>query len=170
MANMKSTIGKALAAASLAVLAASTAGAQQVPADLTVMPPVPTDYEPAKTEWGDPDLRGMFPIDNIASLPMNRPANYGDRFWLTDEEYAQREAQAGRSTAAYQAEEESGTMATGLNPIHRVAAPHCWSARLMASFPNLRLGRRNFTQLAAPVGHRALCISGSMILTLGIAA
>ena len=113
MANMKSTIGKALAAASLAVLAASTAGAQQVPADLTVMPPVPTDYEPAKTEWGDPDLRGMFPIDNIASLPMNRPANYGDRFWLTDEEYAQREAQAGRSTAAYQAEEESGTMGMG---------------------------------------------------------
>jgi hypothetical protein len=113
MSKLNSKFGKALAAASLAVLAATGAGAQQVPEDLTVMPPVSTDYEPARTAWGDPDMRGMFPIDNIASLPMNRPANYGDRFWLTEEEYAQRQAQANRSDQAYAAEDESGTIGMG---------------------------------------------------------
>ncbi len=113
MTNFKSTLGKALAAASLAALAVTAAPAQEVPEDLTVMPPVPTDYEPARTPWGDPDMRGMFPIDNIASLPMQRPANYGDRHWLNEEEYAQRNAQAGMFNERYEAEEESGTMGMG---------------------------------------------------------
>ncbi|GAA0283169.1 hypothetical protein GCM10009127_25750 [Alteraurantiacibacter aestuarii] len=104
----------AMSAAALACTALSApVNAQAVPDDLTVMPPVPTDYQPARTAWGDPDLRGMFPIDNIASLPMQRPANFGDRFWLTEEEYAQRAAQAGRSDAAYAAEDESGTIGMG---------------------------------------------------------
>ena len=30
-----------------------TAEAQQRPADLTALPPVPTDYTPGKTSWGD---------------------------------------------------------------------------------------------------------------------
>src|SRR5690606_25024294 len=72
----------------------NVAAAQAVPDDLTVMPPVPTDYQPKKTAWGDPDLRGSWPIDSIASLPRNRPANSGDRFLLTEEEFAQRQVQA----------------------------------------------------------------------------
>jgi len=87
--------------------------AQAVPDDLTVMPPVPTDYQPKKTAWGDPDLRGTWPIDNIASLPMNRPAQYGDRFWLTEEEYAQRQEQANRSDQAYEAEDKAGRIGMG---------------------------------------------------------
>ncbi|TIX51564.1 hypothetical protein [Alteraurantiacibacter aquimixticola] len=113
MAKFNSTMGKVLAAASLAVLAATGASAQQVPEDLTVMPPVPTTFDPPRTAWGDPDLRGMFPIDNIASLPMNRPAQYGDRFWLTDEEYAARQAQANASDERYAAEDEGGTIGFG---------------------------------------------------------
>src|SRR5690606_3821027 len=65
------------------------------------------------TEWGDPDLRGTWPIDNIASLPMNRPANVEGRAWLTEEEYAQREERANASDAAYAREEDSGTMGMG---------------------------------------------------------
>ena len=105
--------GAMLAAVSISALSSSPVLAQAVPADLTTMPPVPTDYTPKKTEWGDPDLRGTWPIDNIASLPMNRPAQYGDRFWLTEEEFAQRQEQANRSTEAYQAEEQSGKMGMG---------------------------------------------------------
>lgn len=104
----------ALSAAALALASASgPAAAQAVPEDLTTMPPVPTDYQPGRTAWGDPDLRGMWPIDNIASLPMNRPAQYGDRFWLTEEEYAARQAQANGSDARYAAEDESGTIGMG---------------------------------------------------------
>jgi hypothetical protein len=100
-------------AVAASLLAASPAAAQAVPADLTTMPPVPTNYQPKKTSWGDPDLRGTWPIDNIASLPMNRPAQFGNRFWLTDEEYKARQAQYERSTEAYNAEDESGKMGMG---------------------------------------------------------
>lgn len=104
----------ALVAAALAsTTLVATVAAQPVPDDLTVMPPVPTDYNPPRTSWGDPDFRGMWPIDNIASLPMNRPAQYGNRFWLTDEEYAARQAQANSSDARYAAEDESGTIGMG---------------------------------------------------------
>ena len=110
-------MGRALAALSGAALACTSLSgpviAQDVPDDLTVMPPVATDYNPPRTPWGDPDLRGMWPIDNIASLPMQRPANFGDRFWLTEEEYAQRAEQANRSDQAYAAEDESGTIGMG---------------------------------------------------------
>lgn len=106
-----SSVAAVAVAASL--LSASPAAAQAVPADLTTMPPVPTDYKPKKTSWGDPDLRGTWPIDNIANLPMNRPAQFGDRFWLTDEENAARLAQAARSDAAYAAEDKSGKMGMG---------------------------------------------------------
>ena len=104
-----------LAAGALLAATAITAPAlaQPVPDDLTVMPPVPTDYQPKKTAWGDPDLRGTWPIDNIASLPMNRPAQYGDRFWLTEEEFAQRQAQANRSDEAYEREDKAGTIGMG---------------------------------------------------------
>ena len=115
MTKFTNIAGKLLAAASLAAMAltAAPAAAQEVPDDLTVMPPVPTDFNPARTSWGDPDLRGTFPIDNIASLPMNRPAAFGDRFWLNDEENAARIAQANGSDARYAAEDESGTIGMG---------------------------------------------------------
>jgi hypothetical protein len=105
--------GAMLAAVSLSSIASAPAAAQAVPADLTTMPPVPTDYQPKKTSWGDPDLRGTWPIDNIASLPMNRPASFGNRFWLTDEEFAQRQAQANRSDQAYDAEDKAGRIGMG---------------------------------------------------------
>jgi hypothetical protein len=103
----------ALAAVSVATLSSTPALAQAVPADLTVMPTVPTDYQPKRTSWGDPDLRGTWPIDNIASLPMNRPASFGDRFWLTEEENAARLQQIERSAQAYDAEDRAGRIGMG---------------------------------------------------------
>jgi hypothetical protein len=105
--------GSLLAAASLSLLCSGPAMAQPVPDDLTTMPPVPKNYQPKKTAWGDPDLRGTWPIDNIASIPMNRPANFGDRFWLTEEEYAQRQQRANSSDQAYEREDKSGTIGMG---------------------------------------------------------
>ena len=49
-------------------------------------------YSVPRTPWGDPDLQGMWP-GNV-SAPLQRPANFGERDTLTDEEFAQREAQA----------------------------------------------------------------------------
>jgi hypothetical protein len=43
-----------------------------------------------RTSWGDPDLRGTYTSDNSIGVPFERPAQFGTRAELTDEEYAQR--------------------------------------------------------------------------------
>jgi hypothetical protein len=53
-----------------------------------------TAWTPPKTPWGDPDLQGQWPA--VANIPMQRPASFGTRAFLTDEELAQREQQAQR--------------------------------------------------------------------------
>lgn len=99
-----------MAVASVAVaamLAGTTAAtAQQRPADLTALPPTPTDYTPKKTPWGDWDLRGIWPIENIAStrILFQRQKSYGNRLWVTDEEHAKRVANAQRSDGGYDPE------------------------------------------------------------------
>jgi hypothetical protein len=109
------TISKlAVIAAGVSLVAApAIVEAQAVPADLTTMPPVPHTYVPKKTSWGDPDLRGTYPLDSIGSIPLQRPANFGNRFWLTDEEFAQRQTRANASTQAYEAEDKSGKIGMG---------------------------------------------------------
>jgi hypothetical protein len=58
-----------------------------MPKELFVLPPVSHAYTPKKTAWGDPDLRGMWPIDAIGGLNLQRPVAQGNRVWLTDQEY-----------------------------------------------------------------------------------
>jgi hypothetical protein len=43
-----------------------------------------------RTPWGDPDLTGSWPITDLNGTPVQRPANFGERRLLTDDEYAQR--------------------------------------------------------------------------------
>lgn len=97
-----------LAAAS----SAWTAQAQQVPADLTIVPTVSTDHVPARTSWGDPDLRGTWPIENInlARIPLQRPEEFENRAWLTEEEFAERLQRARESDGSYSADlRDNGT-------------------------------------------------------------
>ena len=48
----------------------------------------------AKTAWGDPDLQGVWDYKTIT--PLERPANFGDRQFLNDEEVARLEANAAK--------------------------------------------------------------------------
>jgi hypothetical protein len=41
-----------------------------------------------KTLWGEPDLQGMWPLTHLINTPFQRQERYGDRRFLTDEEYA----------------------------------------------------------------------------------
>ena len=45
-------------------------------------------YKAKRTEWGDPDLTGRWPIDYLAQTPRQRDPRLGTRAELTDEEYA----------------------------------------------------------------------------------
>jgi hypothetical protein len=58
-----------------------------LPKELYVLPPVSKSYQPKKTAWGDPDLRGMWPIDAIGGLSIQRTPEQGKRVWLSDQEY-----------------------------------------------------------------------------------
>jgi hypothetical protein len=95
-----------LAMASALALAASAAPAQERPADLTELPPVPTDYTPERTAWGDWDFSATYQIEfmNAGRILFQRPKEYGNRVWVTDEEFARRLAAAERSDANYSPE------------------------------------------------------------------
>ena len=45
-----------------------------------------------KTAWGDPDLQGIWTSTGMIGTPVQRPANFGTRNFLTEEEFAQRQA------------------------------------------------------------------------------
>jgi hypothetical protein len=79
-----------------ALMSAGAAAAPPAPADLTAIPAVRSDHVPARTSWGDPDLRGTWPLQRFveANIPLQRPEAAGRRAWQTDEEHAARIASA----------------------------------------------------------------------------
>ena len=54
-------------------------------------------WKAPKTAWGDPDLQGVWTSDDMRSVPMQRPKEFGDRKEMTPEEF---ETRAGRDQAA----------------------------------------------------------------------
>jgi len=52
----------------------------------------PITYTVPRTPWGDPDLQGVWSSDDTANIPTSRPANFGDRMYMTDDEFKTRQA------------------------------------------------------------------------------
>jgi hypothetical protein len=88
----------ALGAAGLVALAAITATAQQIDDG--------SDWLLERLPWGDPDLTGVFSSDDLRGVPLERPEEFGDRLYMTDEEFAAREE---RNSAEVARLEEGGT-------------------------------------------------------------
>src|SRR3569623_1310919 len=72
---------------------ASTAAAAEEPSK-PAMSSAAAKWTPPKTPWGDPDLQGTWPLDQLGRTPLQRPAQYGDRLNQTDEEYKKAHAAA----------------------------------------------------------------------------
>ena len=87
--------------------------AAQAPAAKTATSAVKPNWVAPKTPWGDPDLQGQWPA--TANIPMQRPANLGERAELTDAELAQRESQA-KKQAAEDGEETAKGGDVTINP------------------------------------------------------
>ena len=49
-------------------------------------------YTPPKTPWGEPDLQGLWPLNHLIAVPLERPKQYGDKLYLTDEELVKAQA------------------------------------------------------------------------------
>ena len=65
------------------------------------------------TAWGEPDIQGMWPVGHLTGVPLQRPAQFGERRALNDEEYAAREAQYTGRQGAYDAEIKTNKMGMG---------------------------------------------------------
>jgi hypothetical protein len=52
-----------------------------------------------KTPWGDPDLQGTWTSDDCIGTPLQRPANFGDRLYLTEQEIAERQSKLAKQLA-----------------------------------------------------------------------
>ncbi|HZV57763.1 MAG TPA: hypothetical protein VFF89_08815 [Sphingobium sp.] len=80
--------------------------------ELFKLKPIP-NFTPPKTAWGDPDLRGGWPIDSLASVPLQRTPQQGKRIYLTEEELAQREKQTERAQNAAERETKANKLGMG---------------------------------------------------------
>src|SRR5258708_6121753 len=92
-------------------LAAITASAQAPKAAAQ-----PKSWTQPKTPWGDPDLQGVWPATEMIGVPMQRPANFGTRNTLTEEEFTQRQTQAKRTADADAEQYVREGSAPGINP------------------------------------------------------
>jgi hypothetical protein len=70
-------------------------------------------WQPRKTAWGDPDLQGTWPLDQLGRTPFQRPAAYGNRLNLTDEEYAKALASAQQAAKGAEKEEKDNKLGAG---------------------------------------------------------
>jgi hypothetical protein len=80
----------------LLLVAVATAAAGVLPLSMSA-----ADPKAPRTPWGDPDLQGVWSTAAEMSTPFERPAQFGARLLLTDEEFEQRLKQASDNTGAF---------------------------------------------------------------------
>jgi hypothetical protein len=105
-------IGCAVSALALTAMA-STALAAEGPAKAAPSKAAKKAWTPPKTPWGDPDLQGTWPLDELGRTPLQRPAQYGDRLYLTDEEYKKVMATAQEALKGAEKEEKENKLGAG---------------------------------------------------------
>jgi len=60
------------------------------------------EYEAPLTPWGEPDLRGTWPINHLISTPLVRDKRFGLNRYLTEEEFAEKQAGAAARDERFQ--------------------------------------------------------------------
>ena len=98
-------------AAAMAALAADAGVAAAQPA--TGHASAAKSWTPRRTAWGDPDLTGTWPLDSLARTPFQRPERYGDRAYLTDQEFAAADQSAAKQRGLFDKEEKVGKLSVG---------------------------------------------------------
>src|ERR1041385_1456308 len=83
---MRTPVAVTIAAAALALAASAPLVAQRRAAD----GPSSDRAWAGRTLWGDPDLQGEWTSEGEYGVPLERPAQFGTRAFLTDQEYAKR--------------------------------------------------------------------------------
>jgi hypothetical protein len=100
----------AVAASALALAALMPLAAQET---VGTPPPKAAGWSVPRTAWGDPDLRGSYPLDQVGSTKMQRPPQYGNRLLMTDEEYKKALEDAARVAGGADREDASNQLGAG---------------------------------------------------------
>ncbi len=66
-----------------------------------------------RTEWGDPDIQGMWPLTHLNGTPLQRDPKYGNQRYLTDAEFAKRQAMLKKRNELYANEIEENKIGLG---------------------------------------------------------
>lgn len=77
-----------LAAAAVVIGLVLSLGAYPLRASAQAQSEADPNYTPPMTPWDEPDLQGTWPINHLIGVPLQRPPQYGERRFLTDEEFA----------------------------------------------------------------------------------
>ncbi len=80
-------------------------------------------YKVPRTPWGDPDLQGLWPSNDMQGTPYERPENFGTRATLTDDELKARQSASQR-----QAESDAETTVRKGERVG-IGAPSNWGER-----------------------------------------
>ena len=107
---MKTWIPSLYALAACALVACSPQSEERAAAQAANADP---NWQQPVTEWGEPDLRGMWPIGHLTGVPLQRPPNFGERRLLTDDELASRTQQYQGRQGAYKQEIDKNKMGMG---------------------------------------------------------
>jgi hypothetical protein len=104
--------------------------------------PAVKSWSLAKTPWGDPDLQGTWTSDDCIRTPMNRPANFGDKLYYTEQELSERQAQIVKQQETDQQEFVAQDQHVGTGPPshwgERARRP-CKQTSLVVDPPNGRM-------------------------------
>ena len=109
---MGARLAIALGAAGMAL---ATPLRAETPAELAVKagaPAAPEGWTAPRTEWGDPDLTGTWPLELLSTRP-ERPPNLGTKAYWTDEEYAALLANGPGFGGSYEAEDKANVIGSG---------------------------------------------------------
>ena len=82
----------------VAVVLPMTAAAQTTPASSNDKAAKP--WIAPRTPWGDPDIQGLWPANDMQGTPYERPESFGTRATLNDKEFSERQAARERQIKA----------------------------------------------------------------------
>ena len=95
---------------------------RSVPAETTAAAVVDKSWKAPRTSWGQPSLEGVWSTDDMRSIPLSRPPNFGTRDTMTPEEFKQRATSGPGGFAAFvdqQSENDSRLQLSALDSTER---------------------------------------------------
>ncbi len=82
----------------------------------TVASAAAQNYTPPQTPWGDPDIQGVFTTDDLIDVDFERPREFGERLYMTDEEYQEAVERLARQDARFSEEFGPANARVTVNP------------------------------------------------------